>query len=67
MKNSFGLLAAFVGGAFIGGAFGILFAPKSGEETRDKIEESLDKRGVKLSKKDMDNLVDEIKTEVAKD
>ena len=67
MKNSFGLLAAFVGGAFIGGVFGILFAPKSGEETREKIVESLDKRGIKLTKKDMDNLVDEIKTEVAND
>jgi len=67
MKNSFGLLSAFVGGAFIGGIFGILFAPKSGEVTRNKIVESLDKRGIKLSKKEMNDLVDEIKTEVSND
>jgi len=67
MKNSFGLLSAFVGGAFIGGVFGILFAPKSGEVTRTKIVESLDKRGIKLSKKEMDDLVDEIKTEIVND
>ena len=64
MKNSFGLLSAFVGGAFIGGVFGILFAPKSGEVTRTKIVESLDKRGIKLSKKEMDDLVEEIKSNV---
>lgn len=67
MKNSFGLLSAFVGGAFIGGVFGILFAPKSGEVTRNKIVESLDKRGIKLNRKEMDDLVDEIKSEVVND
>jgi len=67
MKNSIGLLSAFVGGAFIGGIFGILFAPKSGELTRNKIVDSLDKRGIKLSKKEMNDLVDEIKTDVSND
>jgi len=67
MKNSIGLLSAFVGGAFIGGIFGILFAPKSGEVTRNKIVDSLDKRGIKLSKKEMNDLVDEIKTDVSND
>ena len=64
MKNSFGLLAAFVGGAFIGGAFGILFAPEKGNKTRKKIAEALEKRGIKLSKNEMDELVDEIKSQV---
>jgi len=64
MKNSFGLLAAFVGGAFIGGAFGILFAPEKGNETRKKIVEALERRGIKLSKKEMDDLVEEIKSNV---
>ena len=67
MKNSIGLLSAFVGGAFIGGIFGILFAPKSGELTSNKIVDSLDKRGIKLSKKEMNDLVDEIKTDVSND
>ena len=64
MKNSFGLLAAFVGGAFIGGTFGILFAPEKGDETRRKIVEALEKRGIKLNKSDMNDLVDEIKSEM---
>jgi gas vesicle protein len=64
MKNSFGLLAAFVGGALIGGTFGILFAPEKGDETRRKIGEALEKRGIKLNKSDMNDLVDEIKSEM---
>ncbi|ADQ78455.1 hypothetical protein Palpr_0293 [Paludibacter propionicigenes WB4] len=65
MKNPIGLLAAFLGGAIVGGALGVLFAPESGEETRKKIVDALEKRGVKLSKAEMDDLVDEIKSQVS--
>jgi len=64
MKNSFCILAAFLGGAVLGGTMGVLFAPDKGDETRRKIMEALEKRGIKLSKTDMDDLVDEIKSEV---
>ena len=64
MKNSFGIIAAFLGGAIIGGALGLLFAPESGDETQKKIIDALEKRGIKLSKSDMDDLVDEIKSQV---
>ena len=64
MKNSFCILAAFLGGAVLGGTLGVLFAPEKGDETRKKIMEALEKRGIKLSKTDMDDLVDEIKSEV---
>ena len=58
------ILAAFLGGAVVGAAAGILFAPESGEDTRSKIADALRKRGIKLSRTDMENLVDEIAAEV---
>jgi len=64
MKNSVGLIAAFLGGAIIGGALGVLFAPESGDATRKKIVDALEKKGIKLSKCDMDDLVDDIKSQV---
>lgn len=42
------ILAAFLGGAVVGAAAGILFAPESGEDTRSKIADALRKRGIKL-------------------
>ncbi|MDD4990758.1 MAG: YtxH domain-containing protein [Paludibacter sp.] len=64
MKNSVGIIAAFLGGAVVGGILGVLFAPESGEETRKKIVDALEKRGIKLSRDEMDDLVDEIKSQV---
>ena len=67
MKNSAGIIAAFLGGALVGGILGLLFAPESGEETRKKIVEALEKRGIKLSATEMNDLVDEIKSQVNKE
>lgn len=63
MKN-FNVLAAFVGGAIVGAAAGLLFAPQKGSELRSKIMEALRKRGIRLNHKEMDNLVDEIAEEL---
>lgn len=57
-------LAAFLGGAAIGAAFGILFAPEKGENTRQKIKDILREKGIKLNRSEMDELVDQIAAEV---
>ena len=60
--KSLSILAAFLGGAVVGAAAGVLFAPERGEDTRNKIVDALRKRGIKLS--EMEDLVDEIAAEV---
>lgn len=58
------ILLAFIGGAAVGAACGILFAPEKGDETRSRIAEIIRKRGIKLSGKELENLVDDIAEEL---
>ena len=64
MKNYLGILYAFLGGAVVGCAAAILFAPEKGEDTRNKIAEALRKKGIRLNRREMDELVDEIASEI---
>ena len=68
-------LAAFIGGAALGAACGLLLAPEKGEETRrrlmregnriaDRVNETLRKKGIKLSREEMADMVDDIADEL---
>ncbi len=59
------ILAAFLGGAAVGAACGILFAPEKGEDTRTRIADIMRKRGIKLNGKELESLVDDIADELS--
>ena len=55
-----GLLYAFLGGAVVGCATALLFAPEKGSDLRARIVAMLNKKGVKISDAEIDQLVAEL-------
>lgn len=57
---------AVLGGAAVGAAAALLFAPEKGEKTRKQIKEYLREKGLIKDDNKLDELVDEIAAELTK-
>ena len=62
--RSLGYFGAFLGGALAGAVIGLLVAPEKGADTRVKITDAVDdflkKHNIKLSRKEVNDFVDDI-------
>ncbi len=60
MKNTLNILYSFLGGAIVGCAAALLFAPEKGQDLRGRIQKVLRKRGIRISDQEVDALVAEL-------
>lgn len=64
MANLGKVLAAFAGGALIGAAAALLFAPQSGEATRKQIAEMARAKGLILTKEELETFAARVMAKV---
>ncbi len=64
MNNNLSILYAFIGGALIGSAAALLFAPSKGTELRAKIKEALQKKGIICTQSEIDALVEQLTADI---
>ena len=65
LMKSLGYIGAFLGGAVAGAVLGLLVAPEKGADTREKLTGAVEgfckKHNLKLSRKEVEDFVDDIK------
>ena len=58
------LLYAFLGGAIVGCATAVLFAPEKGTDLRNRIKTLLKKKGIDFTDDEVEQLVDQISAQI---
>ncbi|MBR6284473.1 MAG: YtxH domain-containing protein [Muribaculaceae bacterium] len=59
-----GILYAFLGGAVVGCAAALLFAPEKGSDLRSRIKDMLRKKGIDFSDDEVERLVRQISAQI---
>jgi len=58
------LLYAFLGGALVGAAAAVLFAPEKGSDLRNRIKEMLKRNGIDFTDDEVEQLVKQISAQI---
>lgn len=64
MNKALGILYAFLGGAVVGCAVAILFAPEKGSDLRARIKAMLKQKGIDFSDDEVEQLVKQISAQI---